>query len=51
MSGTKPTPGPLGDPEFTGEKLLKLVIDIEAAVGANRAGLTPLGRAETGDGE
>jgi hypothetical protein len=33
------------DREFTGEKLLRLANDIEAAVGANNAGLTPLGMA------
>jgi hypothetical protein len=31
------------DREFTGDKLLQLANDIEAAVGGNNAGLTPLG--------
>lgn len=31
------------EPEFTGQKLLRLVVDIQGAVGANGAGLTPLG--------
>lgn len=35
----------LGEPEFTGDKLLRLVIDIEAAVGVHSAAMTPLGRA------
>ena len=35
----------MGDPEFTGRTLLRLVLDIEAAVGGNQAGMTPLGRA------
>jgi ribosome modulation factor len=33
------------NPEFTGERLLRLVLDIEAAVGRNEAGCTPLGMA------
>ncbi len=33
------------DPEFTGDKLTRLVVDIEAAVGMNMAGTTPLGAA------
>ena len=37
---------PVGhDPEFTGEQLHRLVLDIEAAVGRNSAGATPLGTA------
>ena len=35
------------DKEFTGANLLRLVIDIEAAVGRNLAGATPLGVAVT----
>ena len=35
----------MGDPEFTGRTLLRLILDIEAAVGSNQAGMTPLGRA------
>ena len=31
------------DPEFTGDKLLTLVLDLQAAVGKNCAGMTPLG--------
>jgi hypothetical protein len=31
------------DKEFTGESLRRLVVDIQAAVGRNVAGLTPLG--------
>ena len=34
-----------GDPDFTGEALNRLVIEIEAAVGMHQAGMTPLGRA------
>ena len=33
------------DKEFTGQALLRLVLDLEAAVGANHAGMTPLGAA------
>lgn len=33
------------DDEFTGADLERLVIDIQAAVGRNKAGLTPLGMA------
>lgn len=33
------------DPEFTGDELLKLVIDLQAVVGTYRAGCTPLGSA------
>ncbi len=36
-----------GDPEFVGKRLLRLVVDIEAAIGMNMAGMTPLGRAVT----
>lgn len=32
------------EPEFTGAALNQLVVDIQAAVGSHRAGLTPLGR-------
>jgi hypothetical protein len=35
----------LDDPEFTGEALRRLVIDIQATVGRHEAGLTPLGAA------
>jgi hypothetical protein len=35
------------DREFTGEELHRLVLDIEAAIGRNRAGMTPLGQAVT----
>lgn len=31
------------DPEFTGDDLLRLVLDLQAAVGSNHAGMTPLG--------
>jgi hypothetical protein len=33
-----------GDPEFTGDALLFLVLDLEATVARHRAGATPLGR-------
>jgi len=35
------------DPEFTGDKLHDLVIAIELAIGARKAGCTPLGIAVT----
>ena len=35
------------DAEFTGESLIRLVVDIERAVGNHKAGATPLGRAVT----
>jgi hypothetical protein len=31
------------DPEFTGEQLRLLIVDIEGAIGSHRAGWTPLG--------
>jgi hypothetical protein len=31
------------DPEFTGEQLRLLIVDIEGAIGSHRAGMTPLG--------
>lgn len=35
------------DEEFTGKKLIALVIENEGAVGGMQAGLTPLGQAVT----
>jgi hypothetical protein len=35
----------MDDKEFTGEELHQLVLDVEAAVGMNKAGCTPLGSA------
>lgn len=33
----------INDPEFTGDKLLNLVIDVEAAIGKHMAAATPFG--------
>lgn len=41
------TNGHGGEPEFTGDALRRLVIDIEAVIGTHRAGATPLGAAVT----
>ena len=47
MSDKDGGPALSADAEFTGDNLKSLVIDIEAAIGSHRAGLTPLGRTVT----
>lgn len=43
MTNTPKDGGAAMDPQFTGDDLTRLVVDVEAAVGTNLAGLTPLG--------